>query len=154
MGLSRFRRFNIMSERADIPESLEQDARFPSGAWEGYYLQPMLPGRHWMELKLTFREGNLRGEGRDRIGLFIFVGRYSIDDGQCWWTKTYIGKHNVFYRGYNEGKGIWGRWETSPLWHGGFHIWPAFMDDPTHPGLCEQLEQPAPGNRELVEVGA
>ena len=67
-----------------------------------------LPGRHQMELHLTFRQGVMTGEGRDLIGPFLIRGRYQVDDGQCWWTKRYIGKHDVSYQGYNEGKGIWG----------------------------------------------
>ena len=45
----------------DVPEpdpDLEQDSRFPSGPWKGFFLQPVLPGRHWMELNLTFRRGS------------------------------------------------------------------------------------------------
>jgi hypothetical protein len=30
----------------------------------------------------------------------------------------------VFYRGFREGKGIWGTWEITIQFHGGFHIWP------------------------------
>jgi hypothetical protein len=30
----------------------------------------------------------------------------------------------VFYRGFREGKGIWGTWEITIQYHGGFHIWP------------------------------
>jgi hypothetical protein len=30
----------------------------------------------------------------------------------------------VFYRGFREGKGIWGTWEIAILSRGGFHIWP------------------------------
>ena len=49
---------------------LEQDGRFPSGPWKGFFLQPELAGRHWMELKLTFPPGTgkLRGDGRDWVG--------------------------------------------------------------------------------------
>ena len=45
---------------------------------------------------------------------------------ECHWTKTYLGSHEVFYRGFREGKGIWGTWEIGGgLWgRGGFHIWP------------------------------
>ena len=43
---------------------VESDDRFPSGPWKGFFLQPILPGRHWMELILTFREGVMTGEGR------------------------------------------------------------------------------------------
>jgi hypothetical protein len=125
---------------------VETDSRFPSGPWKGFFLQPVLPGRHWMELHLTFRDGRLNGEGRDWVGLFLMTGRYDLQDGRCWWTKAYIGRHELEYDGYNEGKGIWGRWQQSqsPSWHGGFHIWPVGqgIDDPTR--LTEAVETPAP----------
>src|SRR4051812_41822149 len=95
------------------PEDIEQDSRFPSGPWKGFFLQPVLPGRHWMELILTFRKSTVRGEGRDRVGEFLIAGRYDVNDGKCRWTKTYVGKHSLRYEGYNEGKGIWGFWEIS-----------------------------------------
>lgn len=95
-----------------------------------------------MELNLTFREGEMTGEGRDQIGNFLIRGKYTLDDGKCWWTKSYIGKHDVFYRGYNEGKGIWGLWEIPPTYNGGFHIWPIGMGDPTRPRLSEALILP------------
>ena len=42
----------------DQPASdLETDPRFPSGRWTGYFLQPAIPGKHVMELILTFRHG-------------------------------------------------------------------------------------------------
>ena len=63
-----------------------------------------------MELRLTFRRGVLRGEGRDRVGEFLIRGRYEVETGKCWWTKQYVRKHAP-YQGYNEGKGIWGTWE-------------------------------------------
>src|SRR5208283_158196 len=101
------------------PESqIETDSRFPSGPWCGFFLMSHLPGRHQMELHLTFRQGVMTGEGRDRIGAFLIRGRYQVEDGQSWWTKRYIGKHDVSYRGYNEGKGIWGLWEIPPSWKG------------------------------------
>ena len=100
-----------------------------------------------MELKLTFRQGSLTGEGRDMIGPFMIRGRYQVEDGQCWWTKRYVGKHDVFYHGYNEGKGIWGLWEIPPSWKGGFHIWPEAMGDPTRPKLSESIDE-----RSEVEV--
>ena len=124
--------------------SVETDSRFPSGPWKGFFLQPVLPGRHWMELHLTFKEGTMRGEGRDWVGPFIITGRYETESGKCWWTKRYIGKHDVAYQGFNEGKGIWGTWEIDPVtWHGGFHIWPVGMADPDTDRLTEALEEPA-----------
>jgi hypothetical protein len=128
---------------------VETDSRFPSGPWRGFFLMSHLPGRHQMELHLTFRQGAMTGEGRDLIGPFLIRGRYQLDDGQCWWTKTYIGKHDVSYRGYNEGKGIWGLWEIPPSYRGGFHIWPEAMGDPTRQVLREAIDEPA-----LVETEA
>jgi len=127
---------------------LETDPRFPSGPWTGFFLQPQLPGRHFMELRLTFRQGELAGEGRDRVGLFGIRGRYSVADGKCHWTKRYQGKHDVFYQGFNEAKGIWGTWEIPAAqnaglhWHGGFHIWPEGMPDPTQHQLVEAVDLP------------
>jgi len=95
------------------------------------------PGRHQMELLLTFRQGVMTGEGRDLIGPFLIRGKYNLNDGKCHWSKRYIGKHDVAYQGYNEGKGIWGLWEIPPTWRGGFHIWPTTMGDPTSPHLAE-----------------
>src|SRR4051794_26436975 len=116
----------------DPEPPLETDSRFPSGAWKGFFLQPALTrDRLWMDLHLTFRNGLIRGEGRDRIGPFLIAGRYELDDGNCRWSKRYVGKHDVAYRGYNEGKGIWGTWQILPTWHGGFHIWPVAMGDPS-----------------------
>jgi hypothetical protein len=131
---------------------VEADSRFPSGPWKGFFLQPGVNGRQWMELILTFRGGMIRGEGRDRIGKFLFVGRYDLTDGKCWWTKRYVGRHDIAYTGYNEGKGIWGTWEDpkASYWRGGFRIWPEAMGDPYAIRTAEEIEEP-----ELigVEVG-
>ena len=82
-----------------------------------------------MELNLTFAEGKLTGDGNDDVGRFVIKGRYSTQTLECWWTKTYVGGHDVFYRGFREGKGIWGTWEITPFNHGGFHIWPQGIGD-------------------------
>jgi hypothetical protein len=136
--------------------TLEQDSRFPSGPWKGFFLQPMLPGRHWMELSLTFRHGVIQGKGHDWVGAFLFRGRYEIETGKCWWTKQYIGRHSIHYQGYNEGKGIWGTWEwpqsPSVPWRGGFHIWPAAMGDPTQQHLTEAIDEPVTLDVETLEV--
>lgn len=122
---------------------LETDSRFPSGPWVGYFLQKELPpGKHGMELRLTFRQGVMTGEGRDLIGEFIIRGKYQVEDGKCWWSKRFIGKHDVAYQGYNEGRGIWGLWEIPPSWKGGFHIWPEAMGDPSQGKLRESIEEP------------
>ena len=132
-----------MSEESNPENGVEQDSRFPSGPWKGFFLQPVIKaGRSWMDLELTFRDGTMRGEGRDWVGPFTVTGRYELDSGKCWWSKKYISKHDVAYSGYNEGKGIWGVWQIPPLWRGGFHIWPVAMGDPSNPELAEAIEEP------------
>jgi hypothetical protein len=123
---------------------LETDPRFPSGPWMGYFLQHGNKGM--MDLHLTFRQGALTGEGRDYVGQFVVRGRYELADGKCYWTKRYLGKHDVFYQGYNEGKGIWGQWEITTFGlhnaHGGFHIWPKGMAEAEHQQLAEEADLP------------
>jgi hypothetical protein len=99
-----------------------------------------------MELRLTFSHGTITGDGRDWVGPFVIRGRYDLADGTCYWTKSYLAKHDVFYKGFNEGRGIWGIWEIPteppPNRKGGFHIWPEGMPDPTQPTLSEEVEEP------------
>jgi len=108
---------------------------FPSGPWTGFYNYQ--PGdRHRMDLDLTFAGGQLRGVGSDDVGRFTVRGRYDPTSLECYWTKHYVGAHDVFYRGFREGKGIWGTWEITAFLHGGFHIWP-------RPAGAEQREAAA-----------
>jgi hypothetical protein len=135
--------------KAPDPTTLETDPRFPSGPWTGYFLQKRLGGKNLMELLLTFSKGVMTGEGRDWVGEFLIRGVYDVSDGKCHWTKRYISKHDVFYQGFNEGKGIWGTWEipadvASSAMRGGFHIWPEGMADPTGSHLSEEADLPAP----------
>src|SRR5262245_61265658 len=129
----------------------ETDPRFPSGKWVGFFLDKRLPGRHRMEVVITFASGRMSGPGRDRVGQFTFEGSYDVADGKCLWVKRYVGRHAVRYGGFNEGKGIWGKWElrdSGLTFSGGFHIWPEGMPDPTQPQLAEEadvpVEAPAP----------
>ncbi len=127
---------------------LELDDRFPSGRWIGFWLQPPLEGRQRTELLLTFCEGTMTGTGYDWVGEFTVKGQYSVETGICDWIKHYLGRHSVVYHGYNEGKGIWGMWEIRDpvlqlaLMHGGFHIWPETMSDPTQQDVAEEAECP------------
>src|SRR5438067_13794316 len=119
--------------RDDEAANLEQDPRFPSGAWTGFFLQYWLPGRHTTNLDLTCRGGQLTGTGRDWVGAYTVDGTYDLATGRCEWTKRYVGKHSVAYRGVNDGHGIWGVWEIRQLGglyidRGGFHIWPEGTD--------------------------
>ena len=135
---------------------LETDPRLPSGPWIGFFLDKRLAGKHQMELSLTFRQGDMTGEGRDKVGEFLVRGRYDVADGKCHWHKRYVDKHDVYYQGYAENKGIWGTWELHPreiygLVKGGFHIWPKGLPDPTQSTLSEEAHVPAAG-KELVEA--
>ena len=138
--------------------TVEMDARFPSGPWRGFFIQKHRPpGRHWMDLQLTFRDSLIRGEGRDWVGQFVVTGRYQLEDGKCSWRKKYLGKHEVAYKGYNEGRGIWGTWEIPPLLKDGFQIWPHGMGDPSADCAMQAVEQPEwseTDSLEPIEAGA
>ena len=124
----------------------ESDPRFPSGKWVGFFTDKRLPGKHQMEMILSFANGSMVGSGRDWVGAFNIDGAYQLNDGLCVFVKQYVGKHTVGYRGFNEGKGIWGTWELTDGGHkftGGFHIWPDGMPDPTVPVLEEEAEAPS-----------
>ncbi len=123
----------------------EADARFPSGKWVGFFLDRRLPGKHQMELTLAFAAGRMTGEGRDRVGEFVVSGSYDTKTGECLFAKQYVKAHGIAYRGFNEGKGIWGTWELKwgvLTFNGGFHIWPEGMGDPTSHVLKESLDLP------------
>ncbi len=119
------------------------DDLFPSGPWTGFY--NYRPGdRHRMDLDLTFANGALTGQGSDDIGPFLVRGGYDSASLECHWTKTYVGAHDVFYRGFREGKGIWGTWEIAIFSRGGFHIWPRAAGEGAE--QTESAEQPQPAD--------
>jgi hypothetical protein len=103
---------------------MDGDEGFPSGPWRGFFTYSGNHGRHRMDLGLTFANGVMSGEGNDEVGAFVIRGRYDAKSKECWWTKAYIGQYDAFYRGFREGKGIWGTWEIGQDLHGGFKIWP------------------------------
>jgi hypothetical protein len=112
---------------------MSDDSRFPSGPWTGFFLQYWLPGRQRTDLVLDCQGGELTGTGSDRVGPYTVDGTYDPVSGKCEWTKQYLGKHKVAYRGLNDGHGIWGVWEIRILGglytdRGGFHLWPAGTD--------------------------
>jgi hypothetical protein len=117
------------------------DSNFPSGPWAGFYNYQ--PGdKHRMDLHLSFANGAVTGIGNDDIGPFVLKGRYDAQSGECYWTKTYPASHDVFYRGFREGKGIWGTWEIGALSRGGFHIWPRAQGEGEE--MTEHAEQSEP----------
>src|SRR5262249_49673643 len=90
---------------------MEDDPLFPSGPWTGFYNYTGPEDRHRMDLHLTFARGGIAGEGNDDIGPFLIRGKYDAPSRECHWTKSYIGRHDVFYRGFRDAHGIWGTWE-------------------------------------------
>jgi len=124
---------------------------FPSGPWTGFYSYD--PGdRHRMELQLAFSNGVLTGDGVDDVGRFLVKGRYDAAQSECYWTKTYIGAHDVFYRGFREGKGIWGTWEITVLDHGGFHIWPRRAGEGEEHAASAEISEPVEAVGREIEV--
>jgi hypothetical protein len=146
----------LTMSQGTVPQP-ETDPRFPSGPWTGFYLMPHTGSqRHPTELRLNFAGGVMTGSGCDFVGQFTIHGVYDLANGKCIWTKYYVGKHNVYYSGYNEGKGIWGVWEIPNNlgipWKSGFHIWPEGMGDPSQPTLAEEADLPITVD-EPIEVG-
>jgi hypothetical protein len=104
----------------------EQDPRFPSGPWFGYYRQWGTQSRQ--RFTLTFRDGRVEGRGKDPCSEFGVRGTYDTETGAVSITKTYLG-YEVHYNGAAaDGDGITGRWEIRydqiPADRGEFHIWP------------------------------
>jgi len=96
---------------------------FTSGPWTGFYTYSW-GHRERMDLTLSFREGRVSGSGLDPVGPFTLDGRYTTETNDIWWTKRYLGQHEVFYKGCRDSHGIWGTWEIGSTARGGFHIWP------------------------------
>jgi hypothetical protein len=101
---------------------------FPCGVWIGFYIYGTGGVQHRQELNLEFKDGWLRGDGFDDIGAFLIHGSYSAETREVRWVKNYPGSHNVRYRGFREGKGIWGTW-TILTARGGFKIWPKALGE-------------------------
>ena len=124
------------------------DDEYTSGPWTGFYLYAN-GKRERMDLSLTFREGKITGGGSDPVGAFLIQGRYDAEKGEVWWTKTYLGAHDVFYKGCRDTRGIWGTWEIHAAWKGGFHIWPRGQGE----GAAEEAEADVEEPVEAVAKG-
>lgn len=114
-----------MTHEKGAPEA----AGFPSGPWVGYYVYGSSRERHRMDLDLTFRDHLVDGRGSDDISFFLIRGHYDSARLEVTWHKVYPGSHSVYYRGYREGRGIWGTWEIGDSGRGGFMIWPKGAED-------------------------
>ena len=104
-----------------------ESALFPSGEWVGYYNYAAGGPRSQMDIRFTFSNGRIAADGCDDVGEFVLGGSYDEATGECHWTKHYVGRHDVSYVGFREGKGIWGTWKLDGI-TGGFHVWPINSD--------------------------
>ena len=122
---------------------------FPSGPWTGFYNYGHSRRKHRMDLVLTFADHRVSGDGSDDIGQFVITGRFDETNGECCWTKAYIAGHHVYYRGFREGKGIWGLSEL-PNESAGSHIWPLGQGEGEQD--YESAEEPAPVEAAAAET--
>ena len=99
---------------------------YPSGQWEGFWVQERWGRQAMTPFFLTFAGGNVTGKGKDIIGKFVFTGEYDEATGQVRLIKKYLGKHSVLYIGQPDGEGsIQGTWHIGDFWKGPFLIRPA-----------------------------
>lgn len=125
------------------------DSDFVSGPWTGFYTYTVIPIKCRTDVCFTFERGRITGEGNDNVGPFIISGTYDTVSRECYWTKTYVGARDVFYRGFREGKGIWGTWEIGQRWRGGFQLWSVGSDGIENEEAYEEESLPS----ELAIVG-
>ena len=86
---------------------------YPSGEWEGFWVQERFGCQPMTAFTLTFTHGEISGGGKDIVGRFTFTGTYDIRNGELVMMKQYIGKHRVLYRGLPDGEGsIQGTWSV------------------------------------------
>jgi hypothetical protein len=98
---------------------------YPSGRWEGFWVQEYYGRQTMREFLLGFSSGNITGRGSDVIGRFNISGAYDIQTGHVLMVKQYIGKHMVRYVGDPDGEGcIQGTWSIGPDWSGPFLLRP------------------------------
>jgi hypothetical protein len=89
---------------------------YPSGRWEGFWVQEYYGRQPMREFELRFVNGNITGSGKDMVGRFTFSGAYDMQTGRVMMVKQYVGKHAVRYTGDPDGEGcIQGTWEITSV---------------------------------------
>ena len=84
---------------------------YPSGQWEGFWVQEGFGRQAMRQFELRFADGNVTGRGTDIVGPFVFSGAYDVQTGRVLMVKHYLGKHAVRYAGDPDGEGsIQGTW--------------------------------------------
>jgi hypothetical protein len=98
---------------------------YPSGEWEGFWVQEHWGRQPMRGFRLNFRGGEITGGGRDVIGAFTFAGAYDTTTGRVLMVKQYLGLHRVAYDGTPDGEGsIAGTWSIGTDRTGSFLIRP------------------------------
>ena len=120
---------------------MNSQALIPTGQWNGFYIESHQEQRGWMHQYLEFNDGELKGEGTDYVGPWTLQGKYDLSELKCVWIKSYVGKHDVTYRGTISKTGITGIWDIRESLTGSFHIWPQHMTEFDSLYMQEDLEK-------------
>jgi hypothetical protein len=115
---------------------------YPSGRWDGFWVQERLGRQEMTPFTLRFATGQVTGEGRDVVGRFTFDGSYNEATGEVRLVKQYFtadgrSRHQVLYVGRPDGEGsIQGTWSIGPDYTGPFLLRPRVLrptgDEPIH----------------------
>lgn len=98
---------------------------YPSGAWDGFWVQKHCGRQAMTTFTLHFAEGRVTGRGKDMVGRFTFGGEYDESTGAVRMVKHYLDKHQVLYVGQPDGEGsIQGTWWIGEFCTGPFLIRP------------------------------
>jgi hypothetical protein len=98
---------------------------YPSGRWDGFWVQAHWGRQPMTPFTLRFADGRVTGDGRDVIGPFTFEGTYDARTGAVRMVKQYLGKHRVLYVGEPDGEGsISGTWSIGDAYSGTFLLRP------------------------------
>ncbi|HVL15297.1 MAG TPA: hypothetical protein VM529_22185 [Gemmata sp.] len=115
---------------------------YPSGRWEGFWVQELWGRQPMTEFTLRFAGGRITGDGADVIGRFTFSGVYDETTGAVRLVKHYVGRHQVLYDGRPDGEGcIAGTWSIGASWTGPFVLRPVIAR-PTGDELIEEIGVP------------
>lgn len=110
---------------------------YPSGRWEGFWVQDGVGRQAMTPFTLRFTDGTITGDGRDVVGRFTFSGTCDSATGRVVMVKHYLGKHSVQYAGQSDGEGsIHGTWSIERRHSGPFLMRPRVTkpagDEPIH----------------------
>lgn len=120
----------------------DQGCLFPSGRWVG--IQKCVGhGTLRLALLLTFKSGKIEGSSVLPDETVTIQGTYDGESLECRFTFRFDRPGDIDgFRGFREGRGIWGTWQCPVVGcTGGFQIWPA-ADGGDGFGLSTAAEEP------------